>query len=104
MLTGIVGFANDFTKIARGANAVLELNPDLPLGEHTLCLKRTVDIKPNAEILLAYGPKSEFCKAPKRKRILMRRCFAFLKEPSPWTNNAFLMSWRLLSIAKPHPK
>ena len=69
-LIGIVGFANDFTKIVRAANATLELNPDVPLGEHTLCLKSTADIKPNAEILLAYGPKSEFCKAPRRKRIL----------------------------------
>ena len=60
ILTGIVGFANDYTKIARSPNAVLELNKDVPLGEHTLFLTTTADIKPNAEILLEYGAKSEF--------------------------------------------
>ena len=69
LLTGVVGFANDFTKIARGASAVLELNPDVPLGEHTLFLKTTKDIKPGAEILLAYGSKSEFSMRKKKKRI-----------------------------------
>ena len=62
VLTGIVGFVNDYTKIARSPNAVLELNKDVPLGEHTLFLKTTADIKPNAEILLEYGAKSEFAR------------------------------------------
>ena len=72
ILIGIVGFVNDHTKIARHANAVLELNPDVALGEHTLFLKATVDIKPGAEILLAYGFKNEFS-TPRRKKIGAKR-------------------------------
>ena len=68
VLIGIVGFVNDFTGIARAPNAALELNKDVPLGEHTLFLKTTAPIKPNTEILLDYGDRSEFDRrTPKRK-------------------------------------
>ena len=68
VLTGIVGFVNDFTRIARAPNAALELNKDVPLGERTLFLKTTALIKPNTEILLDYGDRSEFVRrTPKRQ-------------------------------------
>ena len=71
ILIGIVGFVNDHKGIARSANAVLELNSDVALGEHTLFLRATADIKPNTEILLAYGAQSEFAPTKKRKRSLV---------------------------------
>ena len=36
-----------------------------------MLLKTTADIKPNAEILLAYGAKSEFAPIKKRERSLV---------------------------------
>ena len=66
--TNIVGFVNDHHKITRSPNAVLELNPDIPLGEHTLYLKTTSAINADSEILLNYGPKSEFAKRVRPER------------------------------------
>ena len=49
VLTGIVGFVNDNHKISRKPNAELEVNPDAPLGEHTIQMRIVSPIKETAK-------------------------------------------------------
>ena len=54
--TGPAGFVNHYTGLASMPNCELVWKGDSPLGEHSLELQATKNIKEGAEWLLNYGP------------------------------------------------
>ena len=54
-LTGVVGFANDYTNIGRAPNAALQLDPNMPQGEQNLKLRIITPVAAEAEIVYNYG-------------------------------------------------
>ena len=60
VMSQVVGFVNDHHGIQQRPNAILQWNPERPLGQHSLMLKLTTTVEADQEIVISYRRKHRF--------------------------------------------